>query len=83
MNVYRHAFAARCPNNDATITYSLKIRSRSTIMAEAIVEACKFDIGFHEDIAETLHARLGGAHRLKAHHHGVDIETRLGKPGQP
>lgn len=80
MNVYRHTFTARCPNNGVEITYRLKIRSREPIMAETIVEACQFDVGFHEDIAEVLHARLGGRHRLTAHHHGVDIETRLGQP---
>lgn len=83
MNIYRHTFTARCPNNDATISYALEIRSRRTLMVEAIVEVCQFDIGFHEDIAETLHSRLGGRQRLTAHHHGVDIETRHGKPGQP
>jgi hypothetical protein len=34
--------------------------------------------GFHEEIADQLHTQLGGRQILKAHHHGVDIETVRG-----
>lgn len=83
MNTYRHQFAARCPVNNQLIVYDLTITADFMIRVEHIVTACVlFQQGFHEDIASSLHLRFGGQVVLKAHHHGVDIETALGDVAQ-
>lgn len=75
MNIYRHRFRATCPNNGRPIIYYLEISSEELIAVEDIVSACeKHEAGFHENIADSL-AELGGKQVLRAHHHGVDIET--------
>jgi hypothetical protein len=76
VNIYRHTFASRCPNNGALIVYALEIESDSMIQVEHITTATRLNgEGFHEAIADDLHKRFGGRQTLKAHHHGVDIET--------
>lgn len=78
-NLYRHAFEARCPANDLPVRYDLEIEAREMIRVEAIVEACaKHKSEYHEAIADDLIAKFGGRQVLRAHHHGVDIETRRG-----
>jgi hypothetical protein len=77
VNIYRHQFFSQCPNNDKLIVYSLEIETGSVIPVEHIVTACALQKrAFHEAIADELHKRFGGLQTLKAHHHGVDIETR-------
>lgn len=78
MNYYRHRFATLCPNNGISVTYHLEIASPTVIMAEAIVSACKVEQSFHEKLADELHRKFGGYQTLRAHHHGVYIETRRG-----
>jgi hypothetical protein len=79
MNIYRHQFVAMCPNNDRPIIYSLEIETESVIQVEHIVTACALHKrAFHEAIADDLHQRFDGRQVLRAHHHGVDIETRRG-----
>lgn len=79
MNIYRHMFVSFCPNNDKPIIYALEIVSEKAIYVEHIVTAATLHKrAFHEAIADDLHARFGGQQTLKAHHHGVDIETRRG-----
>lgn len=82
MNIYRHRFCAKCPNNQRTITYNLEIESEHTIMVEEIVQAGQ-DAGtieqpYHENIADMMHKRFEGKQRLRAFHHGVEIETHRG-----
>lgn len=76
-NTYSHQFVAACPNNGATIIYSLAIETQGRmIQVEHIVTATSLiKQGYHEQIADELHRRFGGRQILKAHHHGVDIET--------
>lgn len=82
MNIYRTEFSAACPNNGAHITYTLEIRTERVIMVEDIVARTRtLRSGYHEQIADRLHKVLGGEQVLRAHHHGVDIETHRG--GQP
>lgn len=79
MNIYRHQFVSQCPNNDKSIIYSLEMETDAVIPVEHIVTACALQKrAFHEVIADSLHKRFAGRHILKAHHHGVDIETRRG-----
>ena len=78
MNIYRHSFSVLCPNNGVSINYTLEVTSNRTIMAEDIVKACARDKAFHENLADDLLIALGGSQVLRAHHHGVDIETRRG-----
>lgn len=79
MNIYRHRFIAKCPHNGAPILYSLEIETDELIHVEHIVTACALvDSGFHEEIADSLSKRFSGRHTIKAHHHGVDVETRRG-----
>jgi hypothetical protein len=77
MNIYRHRFIAKCPHNGAQILYSLEIETDEVIHVEHIVTACALlDSGFHEEIADSLVKRFNGMQTIKAHHHGVDIETQ-------
>lgn len=79
MNIYRHQFISACPNNGQAIIYQLEIQAAKMIQVEHIVTACKLhQKGFHEAIADELFARFGERQVIKAHHHGVDIETRRG-----
>lgn len=81
MNIYRHTFAAACPANGQMIIFSLEIQSEKMIYVEHIVTACALQKkAFHEQIADDLAARFGGYQVMKAHHHGVEIETRRGLP---
>lgn len=78
-NVYRHQFVCVCPNNDKPIIYDLMIETDAVIQVEHITTAAALQKrAYHEAIADEFHARFGGRQTLKAHHHGVDIETRRG-----
>jgi hypothetical protein len=80
MNIYRAKFQAVCPNNGKTILYDLEIRSRNVIMVEDILAACDFKSpAYHEKIADHIRDRIPGLQVLRAHHHGVDIETIRGR----
>jgi hypothetical protein len=80
MNIYRRTFVAACPNNGQSIIYQLEIRSARMIQVEHIVTATSLiKRGYHEQIANDLHAQFGGKQVLCAHHHGVDIETIRGE----
>ncbi len=79
INIYRHQFVCVCPANKQPIIYNLEIQSKKMIRVEHIVLACQmFQQEYHEKIADDIHGRFGGFHILKAHHHGVDIETQRG-----
>lgn len=78
-NTYRYQFFSHCPANDRPIMYSLEIETSEVIHVEHIVTACSlFESAYHEEIADRLHDRFLGRQTIKAHHHGVDIETRRG-----
>lgn len=77
MNRYHTNFHAKCPVNGIRITYILTIEAKTVIAVEDIIsEVQRIDQGFHEDIADALFARLGGAQTLTANHHSVVIETK-------
>jgi hypothetical protein len=81
MNIYRHQFVCVCPENAKPIIYNLEIQTEAVhvIRVEHIALACGlYQQAFHEKIADDLFRRFGGLQVLKAHHHGVDIETRRG-----
>lgn len=81
MNIYTRQFVATCPNNGQPIIYTLRIEviASRMIQVEHITTATTLHrSGFHEAIADDLHARFGGRQVLTAHHHGVDIETIRG-----
>lgn len=77
MNIYNRQFVAECPNNGQSIIYNLRIETVGrVILVEHIVTATALiKRGYHEQIADELHQRFGGRQALRAHHHGVDIET--------
>ena len=76
MNIYRTSFTACCPNNGASILYSLEIKTTDLIEVESITAYTKaISAGFHESIATDLALQFGGSQRLIATHHGVEIET--------
>jgi hypothetical protein len=76
VNTYRTDFFARCPVNGLRIRYALEIRTLIVIPVEAIIERVELiREGFHEAIADDLHAAFGGEQKLVAEHHGVVIET--------
>lgn len=79
MNRYIRQFSAICPNNAAVIIYHLMIETDEVIMVEDIVsETDAIGQGYHEAIADHMHAKFGGRQIITAHHHGVDILTRRG-----
>jgi hypothetical protein len=84
MNTYRHQFIARCPKNGKQIVYNWEIHAMRTIHVEHIVMAVEQWIGpngdFHEVIADRFAGQFPNTRQtLKAHHHGVDIETVRGE----
>lgn len=79
VNIYRHEFVSVCPNNGQSIIYALEIATDRVIYVEHITTAATLHKrAFHEAIADDLFARFGGKQILRAHHHGVDVETRRG-----
>jgi hypothetical protein len=79
LNIYRHKFIAACPANGAQIAYELVIETDKMIHVEHITTAAALHkSGYHEEIADDFAQRFGGKQTMKAHHHGVDIETRRG-----
>lgn len=80
MNFYRIRFVLVCPANGIPVTYALEIERPTMIRVEDIQAAVK-TLGagaFHEDAADALFRLLGGRQTMRAHHHGVDIETVRG-----
>lgn len=77
MNIYRKQFYSPCPNNGQIIDYRLEIQTDVMIQVEHINTAVAVmqSGSYHEDIADALFAMFGGQQSLKAHHHGVDVET--------
>jgi hypothetical protein len=76
MNIYTTRFSALCPVNDQGIDYTLTIQTGEVLMVEKIREVLDgIREGLHEHIADQLCDKFGGAQRLKAMHHGVEIET--------
>lgn len=80
MNIYKHQFVVACPNNKKPILYDLEIRADKMIYVEKIVIACQlWQQEYHEKIADSLAYQFPETYQvLRAHHHGVDIETRRG-----
>jgi hypothetical protein len=75
-NIYRHTFAAACPSDGELIIYRLEIKAKKLIMVEHIRTATALiKKGYHEQIADQLHERFGGEHRLEATHQGIEILT--------
>lgn len=79
-NIYTRRFIACCPNNGASILYTLSIETTTRLIpVEEIVRATDaIRTGFHEAIADQLHGQFGGRQTLIADHHGVGIETIRG-----
>jgi hypothetical protein len=76
VNVYTQIFEAICPNNDARVTYTLRIESPAMIKVEDLqLSVAGLKQGFHEEFADTLFRRFGGAHTMDAIHHGTHIRT--------
>jgi hypothetical protein len=77
MNIYRHQFVVACPANAKPIIYHLEIKSEKMIFVEKIAIACAlWQSEYHEKMADHLAQQFPGtAQTLKAHHHGVDVET--------
>lgn len=79
MNIYRTTFEIECPNNSHRIRYHAEIATQSVIMVERIYgHFASLTSAFHEDIADSAFEAFGGRQVIKAHHHGVDVETIRG-----
>lgn len=78
MNIYRHRFTVKCPNNGVAVEYALEVMTARVVMVEAIIAACTVEQSFHEGLADALLVALGGRQVLRAYHHGVEIETVRG-----
>lgn len=58
------------------IIYKLEIKTVGMIFVEHIKTATTLiKSGYHEAIADELHRRFGGHHRMTATHQGVEVET--------
>lgn len=80
MNIYRHWFSCKCPNDGRRIDYHFELRTQKMIPVEQIISVCSnFTVGFHESIADSLHRWFKGKQTLRARHQGIEIETRRGK----
>jgi hypothetical protein len=79
-NTYRYRFVSDCPNNGVPIQYNWTLETNSMIQVEDLMTAAgEYSTGYHEQIADALAERFTGRHTLRAHHHGVEIETvRIG-----
>lgn len=78
MNIYTAEFFSVCPNNGVRVKYALQISTPETIPVEQIVaqiEVAEDARIFHEEHADRFARTFPGHQVLKAHHHGVDIET--------
>lgn len=80
-NTYRYRFVSDCPNNGMPIQYTWTLETISMIQVEDLMAAAaEYSAAYHEQIADALAAKFIGRHTLRAHHHGVDIETvRIGE----
>lgn len=79
MNRYTYRFSVKCPNNNRVVEYRLILDSQRMIMVEDIAKKCKsLKPTYHEQIADQLYDAFGGQQTIRAHHHGVDIETVRG-----
>jgi len=76
LNAYTTEFFSNCPNNGIRIKYRLRIETAGVIPVEQITAKVEsISEGYHEEIADELHAAFGGTQTLVADHHGVTIET--------
>lgn len=76
LNSYTTKFFATCPNNGVRIEYTFNLRTQKVVQAEAfIAHVSEIQHGYHEQIADDLHAKYGDEQTLTADHHGVFIET--------
>ncbi len=76
MNTYKTKFLVRCPINNEEISYKFEIKINKKILVEEILDFLdKFDVGFHEEIADELFEKFGGVQKMSAIHHGVVINT--------
>lgn len=82
MNTYSIEFYAKCPSNGVRIKYALTIQTTHLIMVEDIVEFIEDNTAkpvYQEALAEAIASMFPGVHTMRAHHHGVDIETVRGR----
>jgi hypothetical protein len=81
MNIYRHRFCVVCPSNGKQVFYELEIQSEHMIYVEKIALACQlWQQEYHEKIADSLGYQFPDTRQfLRAHHHGVDVETVRGE----
>lgn len=81
MNIYRHQFVCTCPANEQPIIYDFELHSTKMIYVEKIKLACQlWQQEYHEKIADALALQFPGTRQfLRAHHHGVEIETQRGE----
>lgn len=76
MNTYRTKFFSQCPSNGVRIEYNLEIEAQAVILVEDILaHVSEYQTGYHEAIADSIHARFGGSQTIVANHHGVEIQT--------
>lgn len=77
MNIYRHTFAATCPNDGELIVYRLEIKTNEMIFVEHLkAETAVIKTGIQEQIADRLQQRFRGEQTMVAVHQGIEIETQ-------
>ena len=77
MNIYKTQHRATCPNGELVDTYSITIKSHSTIMVEEILLALTSSPKtiYQEDLATHLRTALGAEIIVEGWHHGVFVTS--------
>ncbi len=81
INRYNRSFACKCPTTGQPIIYHIAIATSGRMLyVEHINTAIALlESAYHEQIADILHAKLGGQQTLTATHEGVLITTQRGE----
>ena len=76
MNEYYYKFSVKCPNDNKSVVYSLKIEHKEIIMVESIIAICNLPASYQEPIADIIRNKLPGKQTITAVHSGVTIITK-------
>jgi len=83
MNTYQISAQFQCPNDNSFDTYRITIRSKQTILCEAICKAIadlQDEPIFQETLTRTLAEQLKSQVSIEGEHFGVQVSSTWGEP---
>lgn len=83
MNTYQTSAQFKCPNDHSLDTYRITIRSKQTVLCEAIVKTIadlQDEPIFQETLTRTLAEQLKAQVTIEGEHWGVDVVSTWGLP---